>query len=133
MDNFFRMKLPTNVTRLENAQQLLKNVFGFDQFRSTQQDIIESVLEQCNTLAIMPTGGGKSLCYQIPAMVFDGLTIVISPLISLMQDQVRQLVELDISAVVLNSSLSSDEYQHNLAGLKNGQFKLLFLAPETAL
>jgi ATP-dependent DNA helicase RecQ len=133
MDNFFRMKLPTNVTRLENAQQLLKNVFGFDQFRSTQQDIIESVLEQCNTLAIMPTGGGKSLCYQIPAMVFDGLTIVISPLISLMQDQVRQLIELDISAVVLNSSLSSDEYQHNLAGLKNGQFKLLFLAPETAL
>ncbi|MFT6413876.1 MAG: ATP-dependent DNA helicase RecQ, partial [Glaciecola sp.] len=118
---------------MENAQQLLKNVFGFDQFRSTQQDIIESVLEQCNTLAIMPTGGGKSLCYQIPAMVFDGLTIVISPLISLMQDQVRQLVELDISAVVLNSSLSSDEYQHNLAGLKNGQFKLLFLAPETAL
>nr|WP_297347505.1 DNA helicase RecQ [uncultured Glaciecola sp.] len=127
------MKLPTNDARLENAQQILKTVFGFDQFRSTQQEIIESVLEQCNTLAIMPTGGGKSLCYQIPAMVFDGLTIVISPLISLMQDQVRQLVELDISAAVLNSSLSPQEYQNNLAGLKNGQFKLLFLAPETAL
>jgi ATP-dependent DNA helicase RecQ len=133
MDNFFRMKLPTNITRLETAQQILKNVFGFDQFRSTQQDIIESVLEQRNTLAIMPTGGGKSLCYQIPAMVFDGLTIVISPLISLMQDQVRQLIELDISAVVLNSSLTTDEYQNNLVGLKNGQFQLLFLAPETAL
>ncbi len=133
MDIFLRMKLPTNDARLENAQQILKTVFGFDQFRSTQQEIIESVLEQCNTLAIMPTGGGKSLCYQIPAMVFDGLTIVISPLISLMQDQVRQLVELDISAAVLNSSLSPQEYQNNLAGLKNGQFKLLFLAPETAL
>jgi ATP-dependent DNA helicase RecQ len=127
------MKLPTNVSRVQNAQQILKNVFGFDHFRSTQRDIIESVLEQRNTLAIMPTGGGKSLCYQIPAMVFDGLTIVISPLISLMQDQVRQLVELDIAAVVLNSSLSPDEYQDNLAGLKNGQFTLLFLAPETAL
>jgi ATP-dependent DNA helicase RecQ len=127
------MKLPTNVSRVQNAQQILKNVFGFDHFRSTQRDIIESVLEQRNTLAIMPTGGGKSLCYQIPAMVFDGLTIVISPLISLMQDQVRQLVELDIAAVVLNSSLSPDEYQDNLAGLKNGQFSLLFLAPETAL
>jgi ATP-dependent DNA helicase RecQ len=133
MDNFLRMKLPTNVSRLGNAQQILKNIFGFDHFRSTQQDIIESVLEQRNTLAIMPTGGGKSLCYQIPAMVFDGLTIVISPLISLMQDQVRQLLELDIAAVVLNSSLSPDEYQDNLSGLKNGQFTLLFLAPETAL
>ncbi len=112
---------------------LLKSVFGFDNFRSTQQGIIESVLEHNNTLAIMPTGGGKSLCYQIPAIVFDGLTLVISPLISLMQDQVRQLVELDIPALVLNSSLSSEEYQSNLENLKNGQVKLLFLAPETAL
>jgi len=127
------MTLPTSNTKLENAQMLLKSVFGFDNFRSTQQGIIESVLEHNNTLAIMPTGGGKSLCYQIPAIVFDGLTLVISPLISLMQDQVRQLVELDIPALVLNSSLSSEEYQSNLESLKNGQVKLLFLAPETAL
>ncbi len=120
-------------TKLENAQAMLKDVFGFDHFRSAQHRIIESVLEHNNTLAIMPTGGGKSLCYQIPAIVFDGLTMVISPLISLMQDQVRQLIELDISAVVLNSSLSSDEYQDNLLSLQNGDIKLLFLAPETAL
>ncbi len=119
--------------KLEEAQRILKNVFGFDQFRSTQQSIIESVLQHRNTLAIMPTGGGKSLCYQIPAIVFDGLSIVISPLISLMQDQVRQLEELDVPAIVLNSSLSTDEYKANLDSLKSGSVKLLFLAPETAL
>ncbi|MFQ3249473.1 MAG: ATP-dependent DNA helicase RecQ [Glaciecola sp.] len=119
--------------QIQNAHQILKDVFGFDNFRSTQQHIIENVLDGNNTLAIMPTGGGKSLCYQIPAIVFDGLTVVISPLISLMQDQVRQLVELDIPAVVLNSSLSTEEYQENLVMLKNGDIKLLFLAPETAL
>jgi ATP-dependent DNA helicase RecQ len=123
----------SGTTKLESAQRILKSVFGFDEFRSTQQSIIESVLDHSNTLAIMPTGGGKSLCYQIPAIVFDGLTIVISPLISLMQDQVRQLEELDVAAVVLNSSLSTDEYQANLEALKNGQVKLVFLAPETAL
>ena len=133
MDSFLSMKLPSNTTKLTSAQGLLKSVFGFDQFRSTQQDIIASVLEQRNTLAIMPTGGGKSLCYQIPALLFDGLTIVISPLISLMQDQVRQLVELDIAAVVLNSSLTPYEYQDNITRLQDGKIKLLFLAPETAL
>jgi ATP-dependent DNA helicase RecQ len=133
MDCFLSMKLATNTTKLKSAKHILKNVFGFDQFRSTQQDIIDSVLQQRNTLAIMPTGGGKSLCYQIPAMVFDGLTIVISPLISLMQDQVRQLVELDIPAVMLNSALTTDVYQDNIASLKDGKIKLLFLAPETAL
>ena len=125
--------LATTTSQLEQAHLILKDVFGFDSFRSTQQGIIENVLAGNNTLAIMPTGGGKSLCYQIPAIVFEGLTIVVSPLISLMQDQVRQLVELDIPAVVLNSSLSSQEYQDNLDALKRGDIKLLFLAPETAL
>jgi ATP-dependent DNA helicase RecQ len=123
----------TSNSKIHEANKALKEVFGFDSFRSTQQHIIESVLAGNNTLAIMPTGGGKSLCYQIPAIVFDGLTVVISPLISLMQDQVRQLVELDIPAVVLNSSLSTQEYQDNLVMLRNGDIKLLFLAPETAL
>jgi ATP-dependent DNA helicase RecQ len=118
---------------IEQAKNVLKDVFGFDQFRQSQQDIIHNVLNQQNTLAIMPTGGGKSLCYQIPAVVLDGLTVVISPLISLMQDQVRQLSELAIPACVLNSSLSDNEYQTNLDALKQGQVKLLFLAPETAL
>ena len=118
---------------LNQAKNILKNVFGFDEFRESQQAIINNILERQNTLAIMPTGGGKSLCYQIPGVVFDGLTIVISPLISLMQDQVRQLNELAIPACVLNSSLSDTDYQANLDGIKQQQIKLLFLAPETAL
>jgi ATP-dependent DNA helicase RecQ len=118
---------------LSQAKNVLRDVFGFETFRESQQGIISNVLERKNTLAIMPTGGGKSLCYQIPGVVFDGLTIVISPLISLMQDQVRQLNELAIPACVLNSSLSDSDYQANLDALKQQQIKLLFLAPETAL
>lgn len=120
-------------TAVVRATQLLNQVFGFDQFRTSQQAIIESVLGQSNTLAILPTGGGKSLCYQIPALVFDGLTVCISPLISLMQDQVRQLVELDIPACMLNSTLSTEEYQSNVHAITQGDIKLLFIAPETAL
>lgn len=119
--------------RIKNASFLLNKVFGFDQFRASQKAIIDNVLCHKNTLAIMPTGGGKSLCYQIPALVFDGLTVCISPLISLMQDQVRQLAELDIAACMLNSTLSSDEYQANIQAITQGNIKLLFLAPETAL
>jgi ATP-dependent DNA helicase RecQ len=118
---------------INQAHIILKSVFGFDQFRESQEAIISNVLHRQNTLAIMPTGGGKSLCYQIPGTVFDGLTIVISPLISLMQDQVRQLNELAIPACVLNSSLSDSDYQNNLDAIKQQQIKLLFLAPETAL
>ncbi|WP_299083473.1 DNA helicase RecQ [uncultured Paraglaciecola sp.] len=118
---------------INQANTILKNVFGFEQFRESQEAIIGNVLHRHNTLAIMPTGGGKSLCYQIPASVFDGLTVVISPLISLMQDQVRQLNELAIPACVLNSSLSDSDYQNNLDAIKQQQIKLLFLAPETAL
>jgi ATP-dependent DNA helicase RecQ len=123
----------TKMSQVASAKKALKEVFGFDQFRASQQPIIENVLDGINTLAIMPTGGGKSLCYQIPGIVFDGLTLVISPLISLMQDQVRQLEELNVSACVLNSALSSQEYQHNLDSIVSGHTKLLFLAPETVL
>jgi ATP-dependent DNA helicase RecQ len=119
--------------RIKQASQILHSVFGFEQFRAAQQSIIGSVLCYKNTLAIMPTGGGKSLCYQIPALVFNGLTVCISPLISLMQDQVRQLVELDIAACMLNSTLSAEQYETNIKAITNGHIKLLFLAPETAL
>ncbi|MFT4652847.1 MAG: ATP-dependent DNA helicase RecQ [Kangiellaceae bacterium] len=122
-----------NKTLLALANKALKDVFGFDHFRASQQHIIDNVLSGKNTLAIMPTGGGKSLCYQIPGIVFDGLTLVISPLISLMQDQVRQLDELNVQACVLNSALSTQEYQQNIQSIKQGQTKLLFLAPETVL
>jgi ATP-dependent DNA helicase RecQ len=118
---------------LSQANHVLKSVFGFEQFRESQQAIISNVLNQQNTLAIMPTGGGKSLCYQIPGIVFDGLTIVVSPLISLMQDQVRQLNELAVPAGLLNSSLSSEDYQSSVKAIQQQQVKLLFLAPETVL
>ena len=90
----------------KTPEDVLKSVFGYDSFRSLQKDIIENVLAGNDTLAILPTGGGKSLCYQIPALIFDGLTVVVSPLISLMQDQVSGLNALGVNAVFLNSSVA---------------------------
>ncbi|MBW7455612.1 DEAD/DEAH box helicase, partial [Paenibacillus sepulcri] len=90
---------------MEQAQRMLKEVYGFDSFRKGQQDIIEGLLEGKDTLAILPTGGGKSVCYQLPAILLPGTTIVVSPLISLMKDQVDALGRLGVSAAYLNSSL----------------------------
>jgi len=110
---------------------LLKSVFGYTSFRPLQEECIEAVLNKRDTVLVMPTGGGKSLCYQIPALMFDGLTVVISPLISLMKDQVSQLTAVGVEAEVLNSSLSFEEYLENKERVRSGQTKLLFLAPET--
>ena len=118
---------------INSARSLLKSVFGYDQFISLQEEIIEKVLHKNDALVIMPTGGGKSLCYQIPALIFPGLTIVVSPLISLMKDQVDQLTTAGVAAALLNSSLSPEEYQHNVESIKKGRVKLLYLAPETLL
>ena len=118
---------------ITQAKTLLKDVFGYDTFRPLQREIIINVLNKNDTLVIMPTGGGKSLCYQLPALMFKGLTVVVSPLISLMKDQVEQLTELGIGAVVLNSSLSPDEYRHNIARIMRNEAKLLYVAPETLL
>ena len=112
---------------------LLQTVFGYDEFRPLQEEIIENVLERRDTLIIMPTGGGKSLCYQLPALLFDGLTVVVSPLISLMQDQVTQLQQLGVSAVFLNSTLTHDEYLSTTRQIRRGAVKLLYMAPETLL
>ncbi|MDR8392461.1 DNA helicase RecQ [Aliifodinibius sp. S!AR15-10] len=118
---------------MQQAREALTNVFGFKEFRPLQEEVIDHVLQKNDALVVMPTGGGKSLCYQIPALIFDGLTIVVSPLISLMKDQVEQLREYNISAVQLNSTLSQQEYQHNVDLLKRGEVSLLYLAPETLL
>ncbi|MCG2777198.1 MAG: DNA helicase RecQ [Desulfobacterales bacterium] len=118
---------------MDKAERILKHVFGYDEFRPLQADIIENVLQKNDTLVIMPTGGGKSLCYQLPALIFEGLTIVVSPLISLMKDQVEQLVQMGVSAVFLNSSLSLGEYRRNVDRIKRGAVKLLYLAPEALL
>ncbi len=120
-------------TRPSSARQALKDVFGFDDFRDMQQEIIEQVLAQRDVLAIMPTGSGKSLCYQLPALLFPGLTVVVSPLISLMEDQIVQLRELGIPALYLNSTLSYDQYLEATRRVRDGQVRMLYAAPETLL
>ena len=118
---------------IDQARSLLKTVFGYDEFRPLQSDIIAHILAKNDALVVMPTGGGKSLCYQIPALIFEGLTIVISPLISLMKDQVAQLTQSGVAAAVLNSSLSPDAYRRNVQLVKLNKAKLLYLAPEALL
>ena len=113
--------------------QTLKSVFGYDEFRLLQEECINSVLAKKDTLLVMPTGGGKSICYQIPALMFEGLTVVVSPLISLMQDQMRQLHAVGVEADVLNSTLSWEEYDQVQSRVYAGETKMLFLAPETLM
>ena len=111
-------------------EAMLKKYFGHDEFRPVQKEVIEKVLEKKDVLAIMPTGGGKSLCYQIPALKLPGLTIVISPLISLMKDQVDKLKSLGVPAEFMNSSLSTGELLRVEMGILSGSIKLLYVAPE---
>jgi ATP-dependent DNA helicase RecQ len=112
---------------------ILKNTFGYDTFRPLQREVIENVLNKRDSLAVMPTGGGKSLCYQIPALIFDGLTVVVSPLIALMKDQVEQMRAAGVPALFLNSTLSPEAYQANMEYVRRGETKLLYVAPETLL
>ena len=109
---------------------VLKDVFGYDTFRLLQKDIISNVLTKKDTLAIMPTGGGKSLCYQIPALIFEGLTVVVSPLISLMQDQVDSLLAAGVNAVFLNSTLEWEKYLEAMNAIRRGEVKILYVSPE---
>ncbi len=104
--------------------------YGYSSFRNGQEQAIQSVLAGDDTLCVMPTGGGKSICYQIPALVFEGTTIVISPLISLMKDQVDTLLQLGISAAFINSSLTAAEARERMEKAKSGEYKLLYIAPE---
>src|SRR5687767_9526205 len=115
------------------AQEILKNKFGYDAFRMNQQAAIESVLAKKDCVVLMPTGGGKSLCYQIPAMILEGLTVVISPLIALMKDQVDALRNNGIEAEFINSSQTGREQAEIFQKIKSGQTKLLYVAPERLL
>lgn len=114
----------------KTPEYVLKTVFGYDDFRLLQKNIIDNVLNKKDTLAIMPTGGGKSLCYQIPALIFDGLTVVISPLISLMQDQVSALNAAGIDAVFLNSSVDWEQYKDSMNSIRFGSTKIVYVSPE---
>ena len=118
---------------IDRAKEILRSVFGYARFVSLQQNVIESVLGGRDTLAVMPTGVGSSPRYQIPALIFEGTTVVVSPLVSLMKDQVEQLAQFDIPAVLLNSSLSSRAYRDNVNRIQCGKAKLLYVAPETLL
>ena len=112
------------------ALKILKEYYGYDNFREGQEKIIDAILEKKNVLGIMTTGAGKSVCYQIPALIFEGLSIIISPLISLMKDQVDSLRLIGIEASYLNSTLTSDEYNKILFKIKRGKIKLLYISPE---
>lgn len=113
-----------------SPQTLLRDVFGFDAFRPGQEDVVEAVVEGHNVLAIMPTGGGKSLCFQIPALLREGVTLVVSPLIALMRDQVRGLQAAGVAAGALTSGHTQEETDSVFQALAAGQLKLLYLAPE---
>jgi ATP-dependent DNA helicase RecQ len=116
-----------------SPEEVLSRYFGYTQFRKGQREIIEALLSHRDVLAIMPTGAGKSLCYQIPALVLSGISIVVSPLISLMKDQVEALTEAGINAAFLNSSLSYPEYQNTVQQTLQGAYKILYIAPERLL
>src|SRR5437899_12203647 len=110
--------------------EALKEHFGYDTFRKGQEAIVRSVLSGRPTIAILPTGGGKSLCYQLPALLLEGTTVVVSPLIALMKDQVDALERRGISATLINSTLTPGEQQERIRALARGEYKLVYIAPE---
>ena len=114
----------------KTSKEALKAVFGYDSFRQGQESVINAVLEGRDILAVMPTGAGKSLCYQVPAMLLSGITLVISPLISLMQDQVKALIEAGVDAAFINSSLSEKELNDTFKNAYKGHYKIIYVAPE---
>ncbi len=124
--------METNTTddRKDQVHKLLEKYFGYNKFRKGQWEVIDSILSKRNAIAIFPTGGGKSLCFQLPALMMPGTTIVISPLISLMKDQVDTLVENGIAASFISSALSDHEAQRRVKEMEGGRYKIVYIAPE---
>jgi len=112
------------------VKKLLKQYFGYDNFRPLQEEIVNHVVAGNDCFVLMPTGGGKSLCYQLPALKFKGMTLVISPLIALMKDQVDALRTCGINAEFINSSLNPGQIEEILTQIKDGKVKILYVAPE---
>jgi len=115
---------------MEKKYEVLKRYYGYDTFREGQEELIDTLLAGEDAFGIMPTGAGKSLCYQIPALIFRGITLVISPLISLMKDQVAALNQAGVYAAYLNSSLTQGQYFKALEFAKTGKYKIIYVAPE---
>ncbi|MDP4665383.1 MAG: DEAD/DEAH box helicase, partial [Flavobacteriaceae bacterium] len=115
---------------MSTPETILKEVFGYDEFRPKQKEIIDHILDKRDGLVLMPTGGGKSICFQIPGLMFEGLTLVISPLISLMKDQVEALKANGIAAAYYNSSLSSKEETDVRSLVESKSLKFLYVSPE---
>lgn len=115
---------------MAEKERILKEYFGHDSFRQGQEQLVDSLLAGRDALGIMPTGAGKSVCYQVPSLIFDGVTLVISPLISLMKDQVSALVESGVAAAYVNSSLTQAQYFKVLDNIRNGKYKIIYVAPE---
>ena len=119
--------------KMSDKLSVLKDYFGHDSFRDGQEQIVDALLDGRDTLCIMPTGAGKSMCYQIPALLFDGVTIVVSPLISLMKDQVGSLVQSGVPVAYINSSLSYPQFLRVLSNVEHGKYKIIYVAPERLL
>lgn len=126
----FYEKASVRDERYHTPEEALKVLFGYDSFRPGQKEVIESILSGRDVFAVMPTGAGKSVCYQIPAMLLPGITLVISPLISLMQDQVKALNEAGVSAAFINSALSENAYFETIRKAQQGLYKIIYVAPE---
>src|SRR5438876_10327336 len=112
------------------AHELLEKHFGFREFLDAQEEVIEAIVGGADSLVVMPTGGGKSLCYQLPALLLEGTTVVVSPLIALMKDQVDSLQRRGISATLINSTLTPAEQRERIRAVGRGEFKLVYIAPE---
>ena len=113
-----------------DKKAVLKQYFGHSSFRAGQEQVVDAILQGRDALCVMPTGAGKSICYQVPALIFKGITIVVSPLISLMKDQVNALTQNGIQAAYLNSSLTSAQYTKVIANIRRGIYKIIYVAPE---
>src|SRR5205085_4645402 len=128
--SFFSTPMTHAAANMDEALTALRKFFGFEEFREGQREVLEAVLAGHDTVVVMPTGGGKSLCYQLPALMKEGVTVVVSPLIALMKDQVDALRARGLPATFINSSLDFEEQKERIAGLRRGDFKLLYVAPE---
>ncbi len=131
--HYQQMTLKLERKSVLSSLAVLKKTFGYDQFREGQAELVGAIMEKQDALGIMPTGAGKSICFQVPALELEGVTLVVSPLISLMSDQVQALIQADVKAAYLNSSLSANQYRTVLKNIRNNQYKIIYVAPERLL